>query len=694
MALASLHIQIGVIKMAKDTLGNSKIFEITKIINKKLELNEVLDYVTSAITEEIIQCDAVGIFLPVGDGTYRGSAGKPDFMNGMSIYSLIIDPETDLLAKELIAAKKTIYIEDVLNDPRPDPHVCEALHVKSLLALPIIYKEEMLGMVQLFYFNQTQMGDSDIQSAEAYVNMAAIAIQNAKSLEQKEKVVSEKQLLLDANRALSACTSIEDCLSISFSYVRKIWGSRNAALHIRETRGKSEITIKKISENSLWPIEDWTSSMNGKTDQLFEKKLREVFRNKEMAIIPLGGKRKVLLFPMISRGKVLGVLTVESFFEKAVSLGSPDIQLVQSILDATAINFENLVQMVHLEELVDERTKELANANERVTDVIESITDGFFALNKEWEFIYINKHQPLPKGMTISDLLGRTIWDIFPETADSIMYEEFHKAMFERVSVHFELSSSSETFWQEMVAYPYDEGICCLSKNITEKKNFEKELKRLANLELIGHMAAGISHEIRNPMTTVRGFLQLLTLEDLGEHKKYFKLMIDELDRANSIITKFLAMGNINKSDLKKSDLNALIYDVAPLLEIDTINQNKLISIQTAQIPELFLNTDEIKQLLINLCRNGLEAMEAGQTLSISTYQKGNDVVLEVRDQGKGIEKEILEKLGTPFYTTKDNGTGLGLGVSYGIAARHNAKIEIETGPQGTVFYTVFKQIG
>lgn len=678
--------------MAKETTGNSKIFEITKIINKKLELNEVLDYVTSAISEEIIQCDAVGIFLPVGDGTFRGSAGKPDFMNGMSIYSLVIDPETDLLAKELIETKKTIYIEDAMNDHRPNPQICEVLQIKSLLALPIIYKEEMLGMVQLFYFNFIQMDDSEIQSAEAYVNMAAIAIQNAKNLEQKEKVVSEKQLLLDANRELSACSSIEDCLTICFSYVRKIWGSRNAALHTRDSSNRSGFAIKKISENALWPIEDWTSGMNDKTGQAFEETLREVFRNKEMAIIPLDGKRRVLLFPMISRGKVLGVLTVESFFEKTISMNNPDIQLVQSILDATAINFDNLLQMEQLEELVDERTKELANANERVTDVIESITDGFFAVNKEWKFIYINKHQPLPKGMEPNDLIGKSIWDTFPELASTAMFEQFHKAMFDRIPVHFELSSDSGIFWQEMVAYPYDEGICCLSKNITEKKNFEKELKRLANLELIGHMAAGISHEIRNPMTTVRGFLQLLTMEDLGEHKKYFKLMIDELDRANSIITKFLAMGNINKSDLKKSDLNALIYDVAPLLEIDTINQNKLIDIQTSQIPELFLNQDEIKQLLINLCRNGLEAMEAGRTLSISTYMKEDgDVVLEVRDQGTGIEKDILEKLGTPFYTTKDNGTGLGLGVSYGIAARHNAKIEIETSPEGTVFYTLFK---
>ena len=93
----------------------------------------------------------------------------------------------------------------------------------------------------------------------------------------------------------------------------------------------------------------------------------------------------------------------------------------------------------------------------------------------------------------------------------------------------------------------------------------------------------------------------------------------------------------------------------------------------------------------MNLYRNGLEAMSPGKVLTISTYMEDeNYVVLAVRDQGEGIKPEILEKLGTPFFTTKDNGTGLGLGVCYAIAARHHAKIEIQTGPEGTTFFVKF----
>ena len=142
-----------------------------------------------------------------------------------------------------------------------------------------------------------------------------------------------------------------------------------------------------------------------------------------------------------------------------------------------------------------------------------------------------------------------------------------------------------------------------------------------------------------------------------------FKLMIDELDRANFIITEFLSMGNTRTTNLQKLDLNSIIHDISPLLYADALNQNKQIQLETTEIPSLLLNRNEIRQLILNLYRNGLEAMDQGKFLTISTYMEKDHVVLAVQDQGKGIKPEVLEKLGTPFFSTKDNGTGLGLGI-------------------------------
>jgi PAS domain S-box-containing protein len=632
-----------------------------------------------AISEEIVRCDAVGIYLPQEDGTFRGFAGKPETINGVTLDTQVIDPEVDLLAKEVIETKKTIYIPDTSKDHRPDPRPVDAFKIKSLLALPISFRQELFGLVFLFdYGIPMNLTDSEIQSVEAYVNMAAVAIQNANNLTQKENLIAEKQLLLNVTRDLSMCSSIQESFDKCFFYLEQILESKNMTAHLLDPLDKTTIKTTKLSKGCDWTEADWT-------EKSYEAKIQEVIQTKNI------DSKDLLMIPLVSMGEVLGVIVVGKE-GKAHNYDNSQIQLAKSIVDATAPTFSNLLYMDKLESIVEERTGELAAANEKVTSVIECITDGFFTLNNKWEFTYVNKHQYFPQRKTAKDVLGKNIWDVFPSDIDTVMYKEFHRAMSERTTVHFEFLSTADEYWHEVIAYPYDDGICCIFKNITEKKKYEQELKRLSNIDLIGQMAAGISHEIRNPMTTVLGFLQLLKEENTYEkHNKYFHLMIEELNRANSIITEFLSMGNTRKLDLQMLDLNSIIRDIIPLIKVDTHNQNKYIQVDTNDIPELLLNRNEIRQLLMNLYRNGLEAMNTGKVLTISTYKEGqNCVVLAVRDQGKGIRPEVLEKLGTPFYTTKDNGTGLGLGVCYAIAARHNAKIEIKTGSEGTTFFVKF----
>jgi len=231
-----------------------------------------------------------------------------------------------------------------------------------------------------------------------------------------------------------------------------------------------------------------------------------------------------------------------------------------------------------------------------------------------------------------------------------------------------------------------------IGNDVTESRKMEKEMARLERLNLVGEMAAGIGHEIRNPMTTVRGFLQMIDRKkELAIYKDYFNLMISELDRANSIITEFLSMAKNKPVDLKLHNLNYIVQTLFPLIQADALNADKYIETDLAETPDLLMDEKEIRQLILNLVRNGLEAMPAGGKLTLCTSTDGDTAVLSVRDQGSGIEPQVLEKIGTPFFTTKDNGTGLGLAVCYSIAARHNAVIDIETDPRGT---TVFVRFG
>ncbi len=229
-------------------------------------------------------------------------------------------------------------------------------------------------------------------------------------------------------------------------------------------------------------------------------------------------------------------------------------------------------------------------------------------------------------------------------------------------------------------------------KDMTDRKKMLEEIIRMDRLNIIGEIAVGVSHEIRNPMTTIKGFLQILRAkDDCSKYRHYYDLMIEELHRVNTIISEFLSIGsNSNHSVTEKYNLNLVLSSLEPLIQADAASQGKRVIIETSDLPDLDLNIKEIRQLILNLCRNGLEAMTAGGSLIIRTYVKDRKVILSIQDEGCGINPEAMKNIGKPFFTTKEKGVGLGLCICYGIASRHNAEIYIDTGENGTTVNVEF----
>lgn len=234
--------------------------------------------------------------------------------------------------------------------------------------------------------------------------------------------------------------------------------------------------------------------------------------------------------------------------------------------------------------------------------------------------------------------------------------------------------------------------VLTIARDITERKNMEAEMARLDRLHIVGEMAAGIGHEVRNPMTTVRGFLQMLTMKKASlQFKEYYEIMINELDRANAIISEFLSLAKDKVVNKTAIDMNTIIEALLPLLKADGIVDNKYIRADLQPIPLVHADAKEIQQMILNLALNGLEAMTPGGKLTIKTYCEQDEVVLAIQDEGCGIHNDISEKIGTPFFTTKEQGTGLGLAVCYSIANRHDAQVTFTSDAQGTTFFVRFK---
>ncbi|MGG4147195.1 ATP-binding protein [Paenibacillus algorifonticola] len=237
-------------------------------------------------------------------------------------------------------------------------------------------------------------------------------------------------------------------------------------------------------------------------------------------------------------------------------------------------------------------------------------------------------------------------------------------------------------------------GAALIVQDVTELTLLRDELGRMERLSLIGQMAASITHEIRNPMAVIRGFMQLMRERSRLNEQQYYQIVMEELDRANTIISDFLSLAQNRSVPMEKHSLQTIIQEILPLLQADANLRGQVVQTELAdELPSFLMSDKEMKQLLINLVRNGMEAMGEKGVLHIFTgyLPLENKVVLRIRDNGVGIPAEQMSQLFKPFYTTKSKGTGLGLPLCLSIAERHNGKLEVESEEgEGTTFILTF----
>jgi two-component system, sporulation sensor kinase D len=200
-------------------------------------------------------------------------------------------------------------------------------------------------------------------------------------------------------------------------------------------------------------------------------------------------------------------------------------------------------------------------------------------------------------------------------------------------------------------------------------------------LELIGTLAAGIAHEIRNPLTGIKGLVQLLSekYNDPNDHF-YFSVINKEIGRINQIVSEFLILGKPTVQKMTYTDIRDVIYDVNPLIYSEANLYNVQYEYTLPEDPMILRCTvDQMKQVILNLTKNALEAMQDGGILRLTVTKANGSCLITITDNGAGIPQENLEKLFTPFFTSKENGTGLGLVVCKRIIESFGGEISIES---------------
>jgi PAS domain S-box-containing protein len=241
------------------------------------------------------------------------------------------------------------------------------------------------------------------------------------------------------------------------------------------------------------------------------------------------------------------------------------------------------------------------------------------------------------------------------------------------------------------VFYPNGErkALVVIGRDVTERRQTEEALRKADTLSVVGQLAAGVAHEIRNPLTALKGFVQLLSTKRTDENKEYFDIMLSEIDRIEEIIGEFLVLAKPQSINYQKVDIKLLLQKTIALFETQAILKNVQIFLDsTEEIPLIECEENQLKQVFINLLKNATEAMPTGGDINIK-LQMLNDEHIKISfiDQGQGIHEDRIPKLGQPFYTTKEKGTGLGLMVSYKIIKDHQGSIQVSSkSDEGTCF--------
>ena len=235
-----------------------------------------------------------------------------------------------------------------------------------------------------------------------------------------------------------------------------------------------------------------------------------------------------------------------------------------------------------------------------------------------------------------------------------------------------------------------------LIEGMIEKYKMKEKIQRAEKFYVISELAASFAHEIRNPLTTIYGFIQLVHKNEISEtHKdEYLQVILQELEKAQLIIDDYLSLGkpqnNVKDSLDIRLIVNQVINNISPLASLHNIEIKSSINDSLS----INANADKIKQCLINIIKNGIEAMANGGMLRINVKKGKNSIVIEIIDSGIGMSPEEVKRIAMPFYSLKEEGTGLGTMIAYGIIKELNGDIEIKSEKgKGTCFSIIIPSL-
>jgi len=409
--------------------------------------------------------------------------------------------------------------------------------------------------------------------------------------------------------------------------------------------------------------------------------------------------------PLTYEGVVLGMLEAVPF-QGPAPLAARVIAVVANVLSpllaATELS-EDLAGEVAL------RTREIESQRRFTSQIIDSLPLGLYVIDRQYRIQAWNrKRETGTQGVVRDEVMGRTVFDVLHRQPRELLRREFDRVFetgkLEQLEV--ESSATGESRHYRLTKIPMRLAgdqvthVITIGEDVTEWKSVQQQIAQTDKLAAVGQLAAGVMHEINNPLATIAACLEALAARS-GElngatragFEEYFRIMESEVGRCKRIVDGLLDFSRPKARHKKAVPLNQIVEDALFLVKHhERFKRIRLVRRLTEGLPQVEANAEQLIQAFLAIMLNAIDAMEGEGTLTVGSALNGDrpdEVCVDFSDTGLGIPRENLSKIFEPFFTTKvpGRGTGLGLSICYGIVAEHGGRMQVDTQPErGTTF--------
>ena len=675
----------------------------SQLITARLDLPSVLETISRSATA-LMGSTGCGIGLLSPDRTLIEHAAAHGFRT-LEWRNLSVRVGEGIIGLA-VSSGRAVRSDELRQDPRSARRdVDEKEGIRSLLSVPLRVGGQIIGVISAFSTAPGAFGDRHQTLLESFADQAGIAIQNARLFEEAQRRTRETQALLRAGHAVNQSLDVGETVRLILNQARAVLEVQSCGLFTLDAASGELIATASLD----LPAEDLPAIRlrvgEGITGAAVKERrptqTTDLYRDPRVRY-PQSGLRSMLAAPLIVGDQAIGALTV--LRTDVHHFTAEEESLVSAFADQAAMALEHarLFSSVRtyserLEAMVEARTHELDEQKRFVEVVLETLPLGLFVLDAELRVISANREGAalVPVGPTAR----RPFVELMPAAKAGVVRTFLEGAVAAREVRHAEqdLPAGGETLTVRLTATPLRAPqathVLVLVEDITLQKRLERQMLLTERLTTAGRLAAGVAHELNNPLATIAGCAEALReraqdshLRDLDAFKDfpaYLSLIEEESYRCKEITGSLLHFVRDPGSRRAPTDLNVLVDKVLELIGHQSrYAQSRLARRLDAELPDVVANEGQLRQVFLGLASNALDAMDGKGTLTVTTRRRNaREVEIGFEDQGPGIPEHVLPRVFDPFFTTKPpgQGTGLGLAIAQGIVADHDGRIEVDT---------------